>query len=62
MVEAIHAVGKALHIDTVAEYVENPSTLDMLHSLGIDYAQGYLLGKPEPITAAANGRIKVMPR
>ncbi|MDK9687220.1 ammonium transporter [Halomonas sp. LC1] len=62
MVEAIHAVGKALHIDTVAEYVENPSTLDMLHSLGIDYAQGYLLGKPEPITDAANGRIKVMPR
>lgn len=62
MVEAIHAVGKALHIDTVAEYVEHQSTLDTLRSLGIDYAQGYLLGQPEPITVTAEGRIKVMPR
>ncbi|HBP77689.1 MAG TPA: ammonia permease, partial [Halomonas sp.] len=62
MVEAIHAVGKALNIDTVAEYVENQATLDKLRSLGIDYAQGYLLGKPEPITATAGNQIKVMPR
>ncbi|WP_249975619.1 ammonium transporter [Vreelandella olivaria] len=62
MVEAIHAVGKALNIDTVAEFVEHTSTLSILQELGIDYAQGYLLGKPEPLTYMAGKKIKVMPR
>jgi len=62
MVEAIHAVGKALHIETVAEFVETQETLDKLRTLGIDYAQGYLLGKPTEITRAEGNNIKVMPR
>ncbi|TVP48046.1 MAG: ammonium transporter [Halomonas sp.] len=62
MVEAIHAVGKALNIETIAEFVETQATLDALHQIGIDYAQGYLLGIPEPLTHMAGSRIKVMPR
>lgn len=62
MVEAIHAVGKALHIETIAEFVETNETLNALKQIGIDYAQGYLLGMPEPLTHMAGSRIKVMPR
>ncbi|MDQ7731214.1 EAL domain-containing protein [Halomonas sp. SpR1] len=62
MVEAIHAVGKALAIKTIAEFVETQATLDTLHQMGIDFAQGDLLGRPEPLTQMASHRIKVMPR
>lgn len=62
MVEAIHAVGKALAIETIAEFVETQATLKVLHHIGIDYAQGYLIGKPAPLTNMAGHRIKVMPR
>jgi EAL domain-containing protein (putative c-di-GMP-specific phosphodiesterase class I) len=49
MVEAIGKVGKALGIETVAECVESQAVLDELARLGIDYAQGYFLARPEPI-------------
>ena len=31
---------------TVAEYVETPEQLEKLRTIGVDYGQGYLLGKP----------------
>jgi diguanylate cyclase (GGDEF)-like protein/PAS domain S-box-containing protein len=49
MVEAICKVGKALGIETVAECVESQAMLDELSRIGIDYAQGYFLARPEPI-------------
>ncbi|HZT03176.1 MAG TPA: EAL domain-containing protein [Steroidobacteraceae bacterium] len=49
MVEAICKVGKALGIETVAECVDSQAVLDELRRIGIDYAQGYFLAKPEPI-------------
>jgi diguanylate cyclase (GGDEF)-like protein/PAS domain S-box-containing protein len=49
MVEAICKVGKALGIETVAEWVESQAMLDELKRIGIDYAQGYFLARPEPI-------------
>jgi Amt family ammonium transporter len=49
MVEAICKVGKALGIETVAECVESQAVLDELNRIGIDYAQGYFLARPEPI-------------
>ncbi|QNI02977.1 ammonium transporter [Halomonas sp. SH5A2] len=62
MVEAIHAVGKALNIETIAEFVETQQTLDTLEALGIDYAQGFLLGHPSSLTQVGGQPIKVMPR
>ena len=48
MVEAIVNVAKALNKKTIAEYVEHEATLHLLKRLGVDYAQGYLLGPPAP--------------
>ena len=49
MVEAICKVGRTLGIETVAECVESQAVHDELERIGIDYAQGYFLARPEPI-------------
>ena len=36
-----------LGIETVAEYVDSKEILDKVTELGINYSQGYFLGKPE---------------
>ncbi len=50
MVEAISKVGKALGIATVAECVESQSVLDELERIGVDFAQGYFVAAPRPIS------------
>jgi len=50
MVEAISKVGRALGICTVAECVENQQALDELRRIGVDYAQGFFIAPPLPIT------------
>jgi len=43
MIDVAHNLGK----ETVAEFVERQSTMDILKKLGIDYIQGYLIGRPQ---------------
>ena len=62
MVEAIHSVGKTLNIATIAEFVESEATLAVLTQLDIDYAQGFLWGMPQPLTALSPSSIRMMPR
>ena len=45
-IKAIVQFAKALNIQTVAEFVDNQEVLDEIEKIGIDYAQGYLIGKP----------------
>lgn len=45
-VKAMVDVARGLHKRTVAEFVEDQATLDMLQSLGVDLAQGYHLDRP----------------
>ena len=45
LVEAIHGYGK----QAVAEYVENEAILKRVTALGIDFAQGYHFGRPQPV-------------
>lgn len=52
MVRAIHQVGQSMGIKTVAEFVENQDIVDVLIEIGIDYAQGYHIGKPCPMDEA----------
>jgi len=49
LVKAIYEVATALGKKTVAEFVENEETLNILADIGITYAQGYHLGKPKPV-------------
>ena len=49
MVRSMNNVGKALGIKTIAEFVENDEILQSLRELEVDFAQGYFIGKPEPI-------------
>ncbi len=46
-VESAVSMAKSLGIETIAEFIENEETLDLVKSLGIDYAQGYLLATPQ---------------
>jgi diguanylate cyclase (GGDEF)-like protein/PAS domain S-box-containing protein len=48
-VTAINNVGHGLGIETVAEFVENEQVLETLYLMGVDYAQGYGIGKPMPV-------------
>lgn len=48
MVRSIVQVAQALGKLTVAEYIENKSTLNMLKKMGIDYFQGMYFGEPLP--------------
>jgi EAL domain-containing protein (putative c-di-GMP-specific phosphodiesterase class I) len=34
----------------IAEGVEDAATLDLIYQLGAEYAQGFYLGRPAPIT------------
>ncbi|MDH3452620.1 MAG: EAL domain-containing protein, partial [Gammaproteobacteria bacterium] len=49
MVKAIHQVGQVVGTKTVAEFVENDDILEHLRGIGIDFAQGYGIGRPGPL-------------
>jgi diguanylate cyclase (GGDEF)-like protein/PAS domain S-box-containing protein len=49
MVKSINELGHVLGKKTIAEFVEKESILGMLRELGVDYAQGYHIGRPQPI-------------
>lgn len=49
MVETIARLARTMGKKTVAEFVENPGMIDVLREIGVDYAQGYAIGKPEPL-------------
>jgi diguanylate cyclase (GGDEF)-like protein/PAS domain S-box-containing protein len=42
-------VAKVIGVETVAEFVDDPAVLDHLHEIGVDFAQGFLMHRPEPI-------------
>ncbi|MBK5219885.1 MAG: EAL domain-containing protein [Thermoleophilia bacterium] len=52
VVKSITDVAHSLGKRTVAEGVENKETLEVLRAYGVDCAQGWFVGPPEPIVAA----------
>ena len=50
MVESINHIGHVMGRQTIAEFVENPETLQTLSELGIDYMQGYGIAKPSALS------------
>jgi diguanylate cyclase (GGDEF)-like protein/PAS domain S-box-containing protein len=49
MVKSINDVGHVMNKKTIAEFVENEQIFNFLNVLGVDYAQGYGIGKPVPL-------------
>jgi len=48
-------VAQVLGLATIAEFVDSERVFDALNALGVDYAQGYLLHRPEPLDALFPG-------
>lgn len=49
IVESVHSISHSLGMQTVAEWVENLDTVELLKEIGVDYIQGYAISKPFPI-------------
>jgi diguanylate cyclase (GGDEF)-like protein/PAS domain S-box-containing protein len=48
MVAAIHRIGESMGIQTIGEWVEDVEIESALRDIGVDYAQGFGVGRPEP--------------
>ena len=48
-VRGVVELARGLRLETVAEYVETEAIAATLRRLGVDYAQGYAFGRPEPL-------------
>lgn len=55
LVEALAELGRGLHKQTVAEYVEDAETLELVAGYKIDFGQGFHIGRPMPFAPAALG-------
>ena len=53
VVRAMVDVARGLGQRTIAEFVGSQRCLELLRDLGVDYAQGFWLGKPAPLPPAA---------
>lgn len=49
IVESINDLGHKFGANTIAEFVEDEATLELLRDMGIDMAQGYAIARPVPI-------------
>ena len=48
MVESINHLAHVMGIATVAEWVDSHQTLEILAAIGVDYAQGFGVSRPQP--------------
>ena len=52
MVRSINEIGHLTGKQTIAEFAENAEIIQMLTSLGVDYAQGYGVAQPQRVLKA----------
>jgi EAL domain-containing protein (putative c-di-GMP-specific phosphodiesterase class I) len=55
IVQSICYAAQGMGRKTVAEFVGNEETVQMLKELGVDYGQGYFLGRPMPMSSFLSG-------
>lgn len=48
LVKTIQDMAQGLGIQTIAEFVDSDETVQILKAIGVNYAQGYHVGKPSP--------------
>ena len=49
MVSSINNIGHVMGMETIAEFVENEQIAEKLIDMGVNYLQGYGIGKPRPM-------------
>ncbi|NNL99255.1 MAG: EAL domain-containing protein [Gammaproteobacteria bacterium] len=49
MVRSINEIGHVMGKKTIAEFVEDEAILNQIRKVGVDYAQGYQIGRPESL-------------
>jgi EAL domain-containing protein (putative c-di-GMP-specific phosphodiesterase class I) len=49
VVQAMVAIAKGMGKKTIAEFVSDEDTTSVLRKIGVDYAQGYHVGRPQPV-------------
>jgi diguanylate cyclase (GGDEF)-like protein/PAS domain S-box-containing protein len=54
LVQAIVGVARGLGKRTIAEFVGDDETLKLLREYGVDFAQGYFIGRPAPLPDVAD--------
>lgn len=60
MVASINNIAQEMGLKTIAEFVESAQIMEQLRSLGIDYAQGYHIAQPSPLSQVLE--VHMMPR
>jgi Amt family ammonium transporter len=50
MVAAMIELSRSLNFRVVAEQVEDQMSLDAARSMGIDFVQGFVIGRPQPLS------------
>jgi len=53
MVTAMIKLARSLNFQVIAEHVEDPAALDSARRMGVDYLQGYQMGRPQPLPLAS---------
>ncbi len=53
LVKSINDIGHVMGMRTIAEFVENEEVLEKLREMGVDYAQGYFVGRPVELFASS---------
>jgi EAL domain-containing protein (putative c-di-GMP-specific phosphodiesterase class I) len=53
LVRALVQVARGMNMQTIAEFVSDQATMQTLRTLGVDYAQGYEIGRPAPRRATS---------
>ncbi len=60
LVESINNVGHLMNLMTIAEFVENEATCNVLREIGVDFVQGYHIAAPRPLDEL--GTVATWPR
>jgi diguanylate cyclase (GGDEF)-like protein/PAS domain S-box-containing protein len=55
MVAAMIELSRSLNFRVVAEQVEDQLSLDTVTGMGIDFVQGFVIGRPQPLSMIPNG-------
>ena len=50
VIEAIVSIARGMGKTTVAEFVTDERTIHLLREIGVDFAQGYHIGMPRPVS------------